>query len=36
MERWEGSWTTVTAVPWIKVTKTGQMRQTEFPSKGLN
>ncbi|CAI6093405.1 hypothetical protein V2G26_017607 [Clonostachys chloroleuca] len=29
-------WSKVTTVPWIKVTRAGQTRQADFPTKGLN
>lgn len=33
---WEGSWSYLSTLPWVKVTKEGQLRQAEFPTKGLN
>lgn len=32
---WEGNWSYLSNIPWIKVTKSGELRQSEFPSKGL-
>ena len=32
---WEGNWSYLTNLPWVKVTKAGDLRQSEFPSKGL-
>jgi translation machinery-associated protein 16 len=34
--RWEGSWSYLSTLPWIKVAKDGQIRPGDFPSKGLN
>lgn len=36
LDEWEGSWTYLTTIPWIKVSSSGQARPTDFPSKGLN
>lgn len=36
LRRWEGSWTTLTTVPWIKVSTAGQVRPADFPTKGLS
>ncbi|KFA62036.1 hypothetical protein S40285_02110 [Stachybotrys chlorohalonatus IBT 40285] len=36
LERWEGSWSYLTTLSWIKVTKGGQSRASELPSKGIN
>ncbi|KJZ77156.1 hypothetical protein HIM_03477 [Hirsutella minnesotensis 3608] len=33
---WEGSWSKLAALPWIKVTSSGQARKADFPSKGIN
>lgn len=33
---WEGSWTYLTNIPWIKVSSSGQSRPADFPAKGLN
>ncbi|POR33368.1 Translation machinery-associated protein 16 [Tolypocladium paradoxum] len=36
LEDWEGSWSKLSALPWIKVSSYGQVRQADFPSKGIN
>lgn len=36
LEDWEGSWSKLSALPWIKVSSSGQVRPADFPSKGLN
>lgn len=33
---WEGSWSQLTTIPWIKVTASGQVRPADFPTKGIN
>ena len=33
---WEGSWTYLTTIPWIKVNVKDGARKADFPSKGLN
>ncbi|RDA89780.1 hypothetical protein CP533_4687 [Ophiocordyceps camponoti-saundersi (nom. inval.)] len=33
---WEGSWSKLTTLPWIKVSSTGTVRSCDFPSKGIN
>ena len=33
---WEGSWSKLTTIPWIKVTENGQVRPGELPTKGIN
>lgn len=33
---WEGSWSKLTTLTWIKVSRTGQIRKSDFPSKGIN
>ncbi|KAH8174720.1 translation machinery-associated protein 16 domain-containing protein [Sarocladium implicatum] len=32
---WEGNWSYLSNLPWVKVTKAGELRKSEFPSKGL-
>jgi translation machinery-associated protein 16 len=34
--RWEGSWSYLSTLSWIKINKDGQKRPADFPSKGLN
>ncbi|KAM4064604.1 translation machinery-associated protein 16 domain-containing protein [Hirsutella rhossiliensis] len=36
LEDWEGSWSKLTTLTWIKVSRTGQVRKSDFPSKGIN
>lgn len=36
VKSWEGTWTKITSMTFIKVTSSGQSRKTDFPSKGLN
>ncbi|PHH86091.1 hypothetical protein CDD83_10775 [Cordyceps sp. RAO-2017] len=36
LEDWEGSWSKLTTLQWIKVTSTGSVRKADFPSKGIN
>ncbi|KAF4585952.1 Translation machinery-associated protein 16 [Ophiocordyceps camponoti-floridani] len=33
---WEGSWSKLTTLPWIKVSSEGHARSCDFPSKGIN
>ncbi|KAG9251220.1 translation machinery-associated protein 16 [Emericellopsis atlantica] len=35
LDEWEGNWTSLTDVPWIKVTTNCLARPTDFPSKAL-
>ncbi|KAL2210881.1 hypothetical protein CC79DRAFT_544329 [Sarocladium strictum] len=32
---WEGEWSYLSNIPWVKVNKAGELRQSEFPNKGL-
>ncbi|EQL00135.1 hypothetical protein OCS_04152 [Ophiocordyceps sinensis CO18] len=36
LEDWEGSWSKLTTLTWIKVSRAGQVRKSDFPSKGIN
>lgn len=36
LRNWEGSWTPLKALAWIKVTRAGHCRPAEFPSKGIS
>ncbi|RDA87411.1 hypothetical protein CP532_6992 [Ophiocordyceps camponoti-leonardi (nom. inval.)] len=33
---WEGSWSKLTTLSWIKVSSTGNVRSCDFPSKGIS
>ncbi|KAL3951894.1 hypothetical protein ACCO45_013611 [Purpureocillium lilacinum] len=36
LAEWEGSWARLTTLPWIKVSSEGNVRQADFPNKGIN
>ena len=36
LDQWDGTWTTLTTIPWVKISQAGQARSSEFPSRGLN
>jgi translation machinery-associated protein 16 len=36
LNSWEGSWTKLTTIPWIKVSTSDHSRPADFPTKGLN
>lgn len=36
LENWEGAWAYLSTLAWVKVSKAGQVRPAEFPSKGIN
>ena len=35
LETWDGSWTQLSTIKWIKVFADDQFRNAQFPSKGL-
>lgn len=34
--KWEGSWSYISTIPWIKVSSAGKAAPADFPSKGIN
>ncbi|KAJ6441222.1 translation machinery-associated protein [Purpureocillium lavendulum] len=36
LAEWEGSWARLTSLPWIKISSAGNVRQADFPNKGIN
>ncbi|WYZ34209.1 hypothetical protein EsH8_I_000485 [Colletotrichum jinshuiense] len=36
LDRWEGSWSYLTSVSWVKITAEGTTKQSSFPQKGGN
>jgi hypothetical protein len=36
LDNWEGSWSYLAKIPWIKVSNADQVRPADFPSKGLS